>query len=75
MFAADQAITIDSLANLIDFISQEQRISQQAAIQIVEGMNREDVAAGVYMPNTSEKSSVKPALEYDPETQTLVPKG
>ena len=75
LFAADQAITIDSLANLIDFISQEQRISQQAAIQIVEGMNREDVAAGVYMPNTSEKSSVKPALEYDPETQTLVPKG
>lgn len=71
LFAADQAITIDSLANLIDFISQEQRISQQAALQIVEGMNREDVAAGVYMPNTSEKSSVKPALEYDPESGKL----
>ena len=71
LFAADQAITIDSLANLIDFISQEQRISQQAAIQIVEGMNREDVAAGVYMPNTSEQSSVKPALEYDPESGKL----
>ena len=75
MFKNDQAITIDSLANLIDFISQERGISQQAAIQIVEGMNREDVAAGVYMPNPSEQSSVKPALEYDPETQTLVPKG
>jgi len=70
-FENDQAITIDSLANLIDFISQEQRISQQAAIQIVEGMNREDVAAGVYMPNTSEESSVKPALEYDPTTGKL----
>ncbi len=75
LFAGDQAITIDSLANLIDFISQERGISQQAAIQIVEGMNREDVAAGVYMPNPSEQSSVKPTLEYDPETQTLVPKG
>lgn len=75
LFAGDQAITVDSLANLIDFISQERGISQQAAIQIVEGMNREDVAAGVYRPNTSEESSVKPALEYDPETQTLVPKG
>lgn len=71
LFAGDQAITIDSLANLIDFISQERGISQQAAIQIVEGMNREDVAAGVYRPNTSEESSVKPALEYDPETGKL----
>ena len=75
LFAKDQAITINSLANLIDFISQEQRISQQAAIQIVEGMNREDVAAGVYMPNIPNQESEKPALEYDPETQTLVPKG
>ena len=75
LFAEDQAITINSLANLIDFISQEQRISQQAAIQIVEGMNREDVAAGVYMPNIPNQESEKPALEYDPETQTLVPKG
>lgn len=71
LFAGDQAITIDSLANLIDFISQERGISQQAAIQIVEGMNREDVAAGVYMPNASEQSSVKPALEYDPTTGKL----
>ena len=75
-FENDQAITIDSLANLIDFISQERGISQQAAIQIVEGMNREDVAAGVYMPNTPNQEDETPLLEYDydPETQTLVPR-
>jgi|TARA_R110000796_G_scaffold217023_1_gene333057 hypothetical protein len=72
LFAKDKAITIDSLANLIDFISQEQSISQQAAIKIVEGMNREDVAAGVYMPNTLDQQNETPNLIYDPETKTLV---